>query len=207
MALRCATIVVGCLLLPLARGSSLLAQSGVPGPPLHQQIDTLVMKRLAGSNLTPAESSSDAEFVRRVYLDLTGVIPTAKQAREFLDAPAPGKRARLIDELLAGTEYPLHMARVFDVMLAERRTPAVGASFDVPPGAWQVYLTGSFAENKPWDQMVREILASDGSDERLGGAAKFYPLDAPPNHRDGVVHRTRSDAIADAEHFDGKITE
>jgi hypothetical protein len=181
MTLRFAIIAISCLLSLPACGAHLLAQPAGAQPPLHQQIDAIVGKRLAELKIIPAELSSDAEFIRRAYLDLTGVIPTAKQARAFLDDKDPDKRARLIDELLAGPEYPLHMARVFDVMLAERRIPVIG-SYDVPAGAWQAYLTSSFAENKPWDQMVREILASDGSDERLAGAAKFYlARDAAPH--------------------------
>ena len=75
--------------------------------------------------------------------------------------------------MLASPDYALHMARVFDVMLIERRIPTVN-SYDVPAASWRAYLAESFAENKPWDQMVREILGSDGADERLSGAVKFY---------------------------------
>ncbi|MCE9530413.1 MAG: DUF1549 and DUF1553 domain-containing protein [Planctomycetes bacterium] len=141
--------------------------------PLHQQIDTLVAKRLAELKIVPAEASSDAEFLRRIYLDLTGVIPTATQARSFLDDKSPNKRSRLIDELLASPDYILHMARVFDVMLAERRVATIN-SYDVTTAAWRTYLAGAFAENKPWDRITREILGSDGADEKFAGAAKFY---------------------------------
>ena len=174
MTIRFAILTIGALLSLSACVPPGFAQPTSTPPPLHQQIDTLIEKQLSERKITPAELSNDAEFVRRVYLDLTGVIPTAKQARAFLDETAPDKRARLIDERLSSPDYPLHMARVFDVMLAERRSPAVGSSFDAPPGAWQAYLTASFATNKPWDQMVREILSSDGSDDHLAGAAKFY---------------------------------
>lgn len=142
-------------------------------PPLHQQIDELVGQRLVELKITPAVSSSDAEFVRRVSLDLTGVIPTAKQARAFLDDSAPDKRQRLIDELLASPDYAIHMARVFDVMLIERRIPTIN-SYDVPAVKWRAYLTEAFAENRPWDQMVRDILGSDGTDERNAAGVKFY---------------------------------
>ena len=74
-------------------------EAGEDAPALHQQIDELIAKRLAELKVVPASTSSDAEFVRRVYLDLTGVVPTAKQARAFLDDSAPDKRQRLIDEL------------------------------------------------------------------------------------------------------------
>ena len=133
----------------------------------------LAGERLVELKVVPATVSSDAEFVRRVYLDLTGVIPTAKQARAFLDDSAPDKRQRLIDELLASPDHAIHMARVFDVMLIERRIPTI-TSYDVPAQKWREYLTGAFAENQPWDRMVRDVLSSDGTDERNAAGVKFY---------------------------------
>lgn len=164
--------VVG-LLLMAAMVSARFAEAADEAMPLHQQIDELIGKRLVELKVVPATVSSDAEFVRRVYLDLTGVIPTAKQARAFLDDSAPDKRQRLIDELLASPDHAIHMARVFDVMLIERRIPTI-TSYDVPAQKWREYLTGAFAENRPWDRMVRDVLSSDGTDERNAAGVKFY---------------------------------
>ena len=164
--------VVGLLLLA-AMVSARFAEAADEAMPLHQQIDELIGKRLVELKVVPATVSSDAEFVRRVYLDLTGVIPTAKQARAFLDDSAPDKRQRLIDELLASPDHAIHMARVFDVMLIERRIPTI-TSYDVPAQKWREYLTGAFAENQPWDRMVRDVLSSDGTDERNAAGVKFY---------------------------------
>lgn len=167
------TNAVVCLLLMAAMVSVSFAEAADEAMPLHQQIDELIGKRLVELKVVPATASGDAEFVRRVYLDLTGVIPTAKQAQAFLDDPAPDKRQRLIDELLASPDYAIHMARVFDVMLIERRIPTI-SSYDVPAPKWRDYLTGAFAENRPWDWMVRDILSSDGTDERNAAGVKFY---------------------------------
>ena len=165
--------VVCLLLLMAAMVSARFAEAADEAMPLHQQIDELIGKRLVELKVVPAKVSSDAEFVRRVYLDLTGVIPTAKQARAFLDDSAPNKRQRLIHDLLASPDYAIHMARVFDVMLIERRIPTIN-SYDVPAPKWREYLTGAFAENRPWDRMVRDILSSDGTDERNAAGVKFY---------------------------------
>lgn len=170
---RCHTNAVVCLLLMGVMVSARFADADDEAMPLHQQIDELVAKRLAELKIVPAIVSSDAEFVRRVSLDLTGVIPTGKQAQAFLDDPAPDKRQRLIDELLASPDYAIHMARVFDVMLIERRIPTI-SSYDVPAPKWRDYLTGAFAENRPWDWIVRDILSSDGTDERNAAGVKFY---------------------------------
>src|SRR5262249_30217205 len=116
-----------------------------------------------------APLASDEEFLRRVTLDLTDTIPTAAQARAFLADTTADKRVRLIDRLLASPEHARHLAHVFDVMLMERRagrTPLAPAGHE--------YLRESFAANKPWDQLVREILAADGSDPKKRAAARFY---------------------------------
>ncbi|WP_395716727.1 DUF1549 domain-containing protein [Prosthecobacter sp.] len=165
-------------LLSLMAGTSLSAGEAVH---LHEQIDGLMMKDWAAAKITPAVTSTDAEFFRRLNLDLNGVIPTQSETKAFLDDQKPDKRSRAIDALLSRPEYALHMARVFDVILAERRLPAV-KSYDVAATAWRGYLAESFAANKPWDVMAREILASDGSDEKQPGAVKFYVArDAEPH--------------------------
>lgn len=161
------------LLLIAAMVSVRFAEADDEAMPLHRQIDELVGKRLVELKVVPATVSSDAEFVRRVYLDLTGIIPTARQARAFLDDSAPDKRQRLLDELLASPDHAIHMTRVFDVMLIERRIPTI-TSYDVPAPKWREYLTAAFAENRPWDQMVRDILSSDGTDERNAAGVKFF---------------------------------
>src|SRR5207245_2200113 len=81
--------------------------------PLHERIDRRIMARpeYAKQAAAPAD---DAEFLRRVSLDLAGVIPTTADARQFLNDQAPDKRAKLIDRLLAGPHYARHMANVFD---------------------------------------------------------------------------------------------
>src|SRR5207244_4333680 len=97
-----------------------------------------------------------------------GNIPTAEQARAFLKDTAPDRRARLIDKLLDSPEYARHLAQVFDVLLMERRPTQI-----VPAAQWQEFLRSSFAQNKPYDQLVREILAADGSDLKTRPAARF----------------------------------
>jgi len=165
------SLVVWLSCLALA-GTCHFVQADDSAPALHQQIDELVARRLADLKIVPAATCGDAEFARRAYLDLTGVIPTTPQVRSFLDDVTPDKRQRLIDELLASPDYAIHMARVFDVMLIERRIPAI-TSYDVPSAIWRNYLTGAFAENRPWDQLVHDILGSDGADEQHAPAVKF----------------------------------
>ena len=142
--------------------------------PLHQRIDQLVNAAPLGP-LAPI--CSDAEFVRRVSLDLNGMTPTGPEAKAFLDDPAPDKRQKLIEKLLASPRFVRHLVNTFDVMLMERRADA-----HVPSPEWQKYLYESFLANKPYDQLVREIIATDGVDPATRPAAKFF-LDrtAEPN--------------------------
>lgn len=152
-------------------GYAALCQAGVP---LHEQIDRAIESKVDGQVAAPA---TDAEFLRRVSLDLIGMIPTPAEARAFLDDPSPYKHERLIDRLLASPEYARRMATVFDVMLMERRDDA-----HVPSPQWRDYLRKSFAANKPYNQLAAEILSADGVDAARRPAAKFY-LDrqAEPN--------------------------
>ena len=166
-------LLIRCLLCLMAWGVVPAAHAEPVDPPLHRQVDHWITRRLSERNLTPAKLSGDAEFVRRIYLDLTGVIPTSGQARAFLDDPGADKRPRLIDSLLTSPDYALHMARVFDAMLIERRIATI-TSYDVASSNWRAYLAESFVENKSWDKLVQEILGSDGSDAKHSSAVKFY---------------------------------
>ena len=162
-------LVVGALMLLLPAVVSLAG-----GELLHRQIDRTIEAKLDGD---PAPPATDAEFLRRITLDLAGTIPTSAEAREFLDDPSAYKRQKLIDRLLAGPEYARRMQEVFDAMLMERRDDTY-----VPAPEWQGFLRRAFADNMPYDQLVTEILSADGTDPNTRGAAKFY-LDrlADPN--------------------------
>jgi hypothetical protein len=144
---------------------------------LATQIDRLVALQTPDYDKLAAPLADDAEFLRRAWLDLTGSVPPSADARAFLADQSPGKRAQLIDRLLATPEYARHMQRQFDLWLM-RRLPQK----NVPVPEWEKFLRESFATNKPWDQLVRQILSNDGSDPNNRGPARFY-LD-----RDGDMH-------------------
>ncbi len=136
--------------------------------PLHQRIDALIGFGEPEFEKTASDEAEDAAFLRRVYLDLVGSIPSTTAVREFLADTACDKRAKLIDRLLASPQHARRMQYVFDTTLMERR-----ADKHVKQAEWRGYLRQSFLENKPWDQLVTEILTSDGSDKSTRPAAKF----------------------------------
>ena len=159
-----------CMAISLASVSLAMGQTTL----LHQRIDEQIAQDHIGP-LSPI--SSDTDFVRRVYLDLLGMIPSAAEARAFLADASADKRIRLIDQLLADPRHARHMANAFDVMLMERR-----ADKHVPAGEWQQYLMASFLANKPYDVLVREILSAEGVDPATRPAARFsLDRNAEPN--------------------------
>ncbi|WP_395740807.1 DUF1549 domain-containing protein [Prosthecobacter sp.] len=130
-------------------------------PSSAQTIDSLVLAKNPGQKVTPAE---DAEFLRRVWLDFEGGIPTPDEARAFLADTTPDKRSRLIDKLISSPRFSERMAEAFNVMLMERR----GEN-----DAWKAWLVNAFQTNLPWDAMVREMLAPDFLSEKQRGAGYF----------------------------------
>ncbi len=164
------------LCLPCAVLLAALPSAVHAGPPaLHQGIDQAILAQAGSRPL--AGPADDAEFLRRVMLDLAGVLPSATQARAFLADQDPDKRVKLIDRLLAGPEHARRLADFLDVTLMERRPVK-----QVPQAQWLEYLRASCATNKPWDVLVREILAADGTDPATRAAARFLlDRDAEPN--------------------------
>ncbi len=150
--------------------------------PVHAKIDQLI-ESAAGMNVAPL--ADDAEFVRRVFLDFVGRIPSADEARTFLSDAAADKRTSLIDRLLASPDYSRRMREVWNVQLMER----AGEHEE-----WNTFLEQSFAANKPWDKLIREILNPNPDDEGPRGAAYFLtkrlenygqqPVDLPGLTRD-----------------------
>lgn len=146
-----------------------VAEDSSPGQrPLAELIDEQIAAGWSQCGVQPAAGCTDAEFLRRVTLDLTGTIPTAARVRVFLAEPAADKRTTLVDDLLASPEHARHMQHTFDVFLLERQH----ANY-VTDKEWREYLRTSFLANKPWDQLVREMLSVDGLDPAIRPALRF----------------------------------
>jgi len=136
------------------------------------RLDQLVFTELAQLNFHPV-LCSDAVFVRRAYLDVIGTLPTAIEAREFIQDPDTGnKRSLLIDRLLQRDEFADYWAMKWgDVLRIKAEFP-----INLWPNAAQAYhrwVRASLAENKPYHQFVRQILTASGSNFRVG-PVNFY---------------------------------
>jgi hypothetical protein len=145
------------------------ASSAAAGDRLSERIDALIAAGHKDYASAAAPIAADDEFLRRVTLDLIGRIPTAAEARTFFADPSPFKRVRVIDALLASPECARRLQQYLDVALMDRRRDA-----KVPRATWEEFLRASFAADKPYDQLVREILSADGADPAARGAAKFF---------------------------------
>lgn len=128
--------------------------------PLRAVIDSHVAAAWEREKITPAPPASDAEFLRRVYLDLIGTIPTHDEAAAFLDDASSDKRAALIERLLADPRFAQQQADVWDMVLFGRNPPGYDAD---KRGAFQNWLREQFARNTPYDVWVRQILKAEGN--------------------------------------------
>jgi hypothetical protein len=164
------TIVVRTLGLVAALQVGVTANAPAAGPPLQAVnfIDRLVFGKLAQMNIPASGEASDSEFLRRVYLDVTGVAPPPEEARRFLADRSPDKRSKVIDRLLETRDF----ADFWGMKWAELMASNV---FTVVDGTayFQDWMRDAFAANKPYDQFVREILTASGSTWD-NGAANFY---------------------------------
>ncbi len=123
---------------------------------LADRIDAHLDARFAAEKVKPAPLADDAEFLRRVYLDITGRIPTPRDVHDFLANSDPHKRAKLIDELLETPRHASHFAAVWRAALVPE-VAAVPESRVFRPG-FEAWLRGRFRVNTPYDALVRELL-------------------------------------------------
>src|SRR5689334_1773395 len=108
------------LMLSAVIAAAPVARAQAPASDISRKIDELIQERLQKATIPAAPRADDAEFLRRVYLDLTGRIPTYEQTTAFLSSTAPDKRTKLIDELLARPEYGQHFATIWRDLLVDR---------------------------------------------------------------------------------------
>jgi hypothetical protein len=133
---------------------------------LAGRIDRAIEAKIKTEKVTLSPRTSDAEFLRRVYLDLTGKLPPPEKAVAFLDSKEPGKRSRLIDELLASKDFGAHMADVWQALLLPRNTETRRMLGLFPHlVSW---LTEQFNSNAGWDKIARAILTASGEVNKNG---------------------------------------
>ncbi|TWT59029.1 hypothetical protein KOR42_24180 [Thalassoglobus neptunius] len=154
--------------------------------PLIQYINEQITQTWEDNEVEPSEVASDAEWLRRVYLDIIGRIPSAEEVDEFLNDSSETKRSVTIDELLAHPDYVRNFTEVWTNLLIGRNTPD-GTS---RPGM-QKFLRESFARNRPWNEIVYDLVTAEGHFEE-NGAVNFIlaQLQGNANSEDYHVEAT-----------------
>lgn len=125
-------------------------------------VDAHVFAKLARDGVQAAALSTDAEFLRRVTLDLTGALPTAAEAQSFLADTAPDKRARKIDALLASQAFNDRWTMWLGDLVQNVQVSQNSNEFYLGRNAYYRWIRESIASHKPYDAMVRELLAGEG---------------------------------------------
>jgi hypothetical protein len=144
---------------------------------LAARIDRMLEEAWAAKGITPAAPATDAEFLRRVYLDLAGRIPTVAEARAFLADPRPDRRRHLVAGLLRRQVHARHMATVWRHLLLPEADSNIGTRLLVP--GFETWLRGHFETNKPYDELVRGLIAAPIA-KRTGGFDFMTVGDASP---------------------------
>jgi hypothetical protein len=146
-----------------------------PNLPANNFIDTLTFAKLKKLEVLPSEPCTDAEFLRRVSLDVIGTLPTPEEARTFLKDMRPDRRARLVDTLLARPEFADYWALQWaDLLRVDRQVLGPKRAY-----AYHQWIRDAVARNVPLDQFARELLTAEGPSAEVP-ATSFYKVVTKP---------------------------
>src|SRR5262249_40355216 len=150
---------------------------------LAKIIDQEVASRLKEEGVKASPQADDAEFLRRAYLDLTGVIPPVEKVKAFLDSKKPDKRAKLIEELLTDPRYGKSLAEIW----ANSMMPRESNNRRLLTTPLQEWLTAEFNKNTPWDKLVHELITATGEQAKNGAVTYFVANPTPDKITDSVT--------------------
>lgn len=130
-----------------------------PSPPEVNYVDQAVFAKLQRMQIVPSDLCTDEEFIRRVYLDVIGILPTPTEVRNFLADQSPNKRSTLIDQLLERPEYADFWALKWgDLLRANNKQVSASGVHK-----FRRWIVASIRDNKPYDKFVEELLSAEGS--------------------------------------------
>jgi hypothetical protein len=155
-------------------------------PKTQNYIDDLVYDKLERVKILPADICSDEDFVRRIYIDITGLPPTVAQVREFLESEQPTEQRRnnLIDELVGSKEYIEHWTnRWADLLQVNRKF--LGEEGAIALRNW---IKQAVAVNKPYNQFAHEVLTANGSTLANPPAAYYKIIRDPATLMENTTH-------------------
>ncbi|MFT4587860.1 MAG: hypothetical protein ACI8QF_001958 [Limisphaerales bacterium] len=167
------TFAVGTQVLVIPKGLEFTFPDVKP----NNYVDELVYAKLKKLRISPSELGADSVFLRRVYLDIIGKVPTPKEIAEFEADISTGKRERVISELIDRTEFADMWVMKWGELLRVRSQPQNGGYFSVKnTKMYYDWLREQIVNNVPVDKMVKELLASSGPTFK-NPAANYYKLE------------------------------
>jgi len=156
----------------------------------YNRFDTMVLAKLRELRIRPAGLCTDAEFIRRAYLDAAGIMPTRAEVERFLDDRSTDKRTRLVDALLERPEFVDYWAYKWsDLLLVSSRS--LGRS---NVQSFYDWIRAAVQSNTPWDRFVRELTTASGRTDQVGAANYFLihrnPIDIAENYTQAFLGLT-----------------
>ena len=152
--------------------------------PLHAVIDAEIKAAWDREKIAPAKAASDAEFLRRVALDLVGVVPSYDETVAYLESTSADKRDKLIDKLLADPRFARHQADIWDMILFGRNPPG----FDTNRReGFQAWLQSRFEKNISYAEWARELLRADGTSAETGALYYVQYRNAPEDAIEAIA--------------------
>jgi hypothetical protein len=146
-------------------------------PPEANYVDKNVFAKLKMLSIQPSQVCTDQEFVRRVYLDVCGILPKAEEVKTFLTSMGKDKRAKLVDGLLKRPEYADYWTLKWsDVLRSNRKTIQIKGIH-----VYQTWLRSHIATNTPFSKVVRELLTANGS-TFANPPANYYRIARDPQN-------------------------
>ena len=150
-------------------------------------VDQFTAKKWKELGLVPSELATEEQFVRRIYLDLTGTLPTPKQRADFLADANLGKRDELIDHLVETPEFAYFFANKWADVLEVKRGKEQGAAKAAGTFAFHNWIREAVASDKPYDEFVREILGATGDESKSPPVVWYKELQQPEQFVDDTA--------------------
>jgi hypothetical protein len=129
-------------------------------------VDRMIREAWASANLKPSPICRDDEFMRRAYLDVLGRIPNIAETKAFLTSKDAGRRAKLVEYLLANPDYEKNFATLWKITLIGRGNQ--GQNIDEK--SLRDWLRRKFADNRPWNEIAYELITATGNNKTNGAA-------------------------------------
>jgi hypothetical protein len=146
-----------------------------PTMPVRSPIDQLVWDRLKLLGILPSGPADDATFLRRLFLDTIGRLPTAEEAKEFQADASSDKRSRAIERVLAREEFAdLWAMKWGDILLVDRQKLGNRGAYE-----FHRWLRDQFATNRPYDAWARDLITATGNSAKNGPANLYRSMDNP----------------------------